>query len=130
MTRRLEPLDRIYELGSASVPFPFDIHMMISCDNAPSLETALHQKFSKQQVNKTNPRKEFFHTDIDSIVQAVREHHGDVSYRAEPEALQYHQSLTMPDEDRQYIEEVYDRFDDDPDNRVDGEPSPVMSGEP
>src|SRR5262249_14343424 len=64
MTRRLEPLERVYELGSASVPLPFDVHMMISCDDAPSLENALHRAFFRSRINKSNPRKEFFKTDI------------------------------------------------------------------
>ena len=59
MTRRLEPEERVNELSSASVPFPFDVHMMISCDDAPSLENALHREFHRQRVNKVNFRKEF-----------------------------------------------------------------------
>jgi multidrug efflux pump subunit AcrA (membrane-fusion protein) len=129
MTRRLEPIDRVKELGDASVPFPFDVHMMISCDNAPTLETALHQRFLKQQINKTNPRKEFFKTDIEAIVQVVREHHGEVEFTADAEALQYHQSLTMSDEDQQFIDDVFDRLEDDPDDQIDSEPAPVLSGD-
>ncbi len=83
MTRRLEPLDRIRELGDASVPFPFDIHMMISCQNAPALENALHKALVKQQLNKTNPKKEFFRSDIDTIVRLVKENHGEVEYVAD-----------------------------------------------
>src|SRR5699024_8520882 len=60
MTRRLEPMDRIAELSSASVPFPFDVHAMIFSDDAPALETILHQHFDAQRVNRINPRKEFF----------------------------------------------------------------------
>jgi len=113
MTRRLEPLERVKELGDSSVPFPFDVHMMISCDNAPTLETALHQSLFKQQVNRTNPRKEFFKTDIDSIVRIVHENHGEVEYVADAEALQYRQSLTMPDEDQQFIAHVFDELEDE-----------------
>lgn len=57
MTRRLEPKDRVRELGDASVPFEFDIHAMIFSDDAPTLKRALHRHFLKQQVNKVNPRK-------------------------------------------------------------------------
>jgi hypothetical protein len=121
MTRRLEPLERIRELGDASVPFPFDVHMMISTDDAPSLETALHKALYKRQVNKTNPRKEFFRTDIDSIVELVHENHGEVAYRADAEALEYRQSLSMPDEDQQFIEHVYEELDES-DEGVDGHP--------
>jgi len=113
MTRRLEPLDRVKELGDASVPFPFDVHMMISCEDAPSLENALHRKLLKQQVNKTNPRKEFFKADIYSIVETVRAHHGEVEYVADAEALQYRQSLTMSDDDQLFIEHVFDDLESD-----------------
>jgi DNA repair exonuclease SbcCD ATPase subunit len=112
MTRRLEPSDRIRELGDASVPFPFDVHMMISCANAPTLENALHKALVKHQLNKTNPRKEFFRTDIDTLVRLVKENHGEVEYIADAEALQYKQSLSMSDEDLEFIEEVYDEIGD------------------
>ncbi len=85
MTRREDPNHRILELGSASVPFPFDVHMMISSKNAPALETALHRKLFKLRINKTNPRKEFFKTDIASIYQVVKEHHGEIEYIADAE---------------------------------------------
>lgn len=55
-TRRLDPHDRVRELGSASVPFPFDVHMMISCEDAPTLEYALHRKLFKVRINKANPK--------------------------------------------------------------------------
>ena len=60
MTRRLEPVDRVKELGDASVPFPFDIHAMIFSENAPDLEKSLHNTFNNRRVNKINTRKEFF----------------------------------------------------------------------
>lgn len=113
MTRRLDPRDRIKELGDASVPFPFDVHMMIHCENAPSLENALHRALHKRRVNKANPRKEYFRAEIDEILELVRAHHGEVQYVADPEALEYRQSLTMSDEDAEFIEEVYDAADDD-----------------
>ena len=113
MTRRLEPQDRVRELSDASVPFPFDVHMMISCNDAPTLENALHQALRKCVVNKTNPRKEFFRTDIDTIAALVQQHHGEVDYVADPEALQYRQSLAMSDEDVDFIETVYDETEGD-----------------
>lgn len=113
MTRRLEPLDRIRELGDASVPFPFDVHMMISCTDAPALENALHRELHKLRLNRTNPRKEFFRTDLESIANIVRQHHGHVDYVAEPEALEYRQSLTISDQDADFIESVYDAADED-----------------
>lgn len=106
MTRRLEPMDRVKELGDASVPFPFDVHMMISCDNAPSLENALHREMHKQRLNKVNLRKEFFRVDFGSIQEVVKVHHGEVDYVADPAALQYRESLNMMDEDQELIEET------------------------
>lgn len=73
MTRRLDPLDRVKELGDASVPFPFDVHAMISCENAPELESQLHKRFDATRINKANGRKEFFRTSLDAIVKAVQE---------------------------------------------------------
>jgi hypothetical protein len=113
MTRRLEPNDRVRELGDASVPFPFDVHMMVSCDDAPSLENALHRALHKVRLNKLKPRKEYFKTDIETIRKIVEEHHGRVEYVADPEALEYRQSLTMSEEDAEYIESVYDALEDE-----------------
>lgn len=113
MTRRFEPLDRVRELGDASVPFPFDVHMMIRSNDAPSLETALHRKLHKLRLNKTNPRKEFFKVDIESIHRIVKEHHGEVEYVVDAEALQFRQSLMMPDEDQEFIEKVYDEVEEE-----------------
>ena len=67
MTRRLEPMDRIDELGDASVPFVFDVHALIFSDNAPELEAKLHEHFYQNRINKLNDRKEFFHADINEI---------------------------------------------------------------
>lgn len=60
MTRLLEPLDRVRELGDASVPFAFDVHAMMWSEDAPALERASHIEFAQAQMNKVNPRKEFF----------------------------------------------------------------------
>ncbi|SUQ58404.1 T5orf172 domain [Raoultella terrigena] len=98
MTRRLEPLDRVSELSGASVPFEFDVHAMISCDDAPALEYALHNKLSSERMNKVNLRKEFFKTDIDKIIQCVEDNHGKVEYVADPAALQYYRSLEIGEE--------------------------------
>lgn len=77
MTRRLEPTDRVKELGDASVPFAFDIHAMIYSDNAPELESSLHKIFVANQLNKVNPRKEFFKvplTDIRNQIDSMNVH--------------------------------------------------------
>ena len=60
MTRRMEPMDRVKELGDASVPFPFDLHAMMFSEDAPALEQALHDHFAERRVNLINPRKEFY----------------------------------------------------------------------
>ncbi len=119
MTRRLEPNDRIKELSSASVPFPYDVHMMISANDAPTLENTIHRALHKMRINKVNPRKEFFKSDIESIRQIVEEHRGEVQYVADPEALEYIQSLEMSDEDAEYIESVYDSLDEENETIVD-----------
>lgn len=71
MTRRLDPEERVSELGSASVPFPFDIHAMIYSEDAPGLESRLHAIFDKQRVNMVNPRKEFFRAPLSAIQSEV-----------------------------------------------------------
>ncbi|MDC0707070.1 DUF4041 domain-containing protein [Stigmatella sp. ncwal1] len=67
LTRRLEPLERIKELGDASVPFEFDVHSLIASEDAPALERELHKRFVRRQVNKVNPRKEFFRLTLQDI---------------------------------------------------------------
>jgi len=71
LTRRLEPLDRVKELGDASVPFSFDVHAMIYSDNAPALEASLHREFTHKRVNAVNKRKEFFRANLFEIKHAV-----------------------------------------------------------
>lgn len=95
MTRRLEPMQRVKELGDASVPFEFDVHAMISCDDAPALETKLHTELAKFQMNRVNPRKEFFKVHLDEIIRLVKENHGEIEYVVDPVALQYYQSLEL-----------------------------------
>jgi hypothetical protein len=119
MTRRLNPRERVIELGDASVPFPFDVHMMIHCDDAPALENALHRELHKKRVNKANPRKEFFRTEIEELVRLVREHHGEVQYVADAEAMEYRQSLSMSEEDAEFIEEVYEEVGEDAESMAD-----------
>lgn len=106
MTRRLEPMDRIKELGDASVPFPFDVHMMIACDNAPKMENALHVLFNNRRLNKINFRKEFFRVDLDDIRTAVEELHGKVEYVVDPVALEFRESINMTDEQFEMVTEI------------------------
>ena len=111
MTRRLEPLDRVKELGGASVPFPFDVHMMVSCDDAPKLENELHRQLHHARVNRVNLRKEFFRVDLSRIVEVVEENRGTVDYVADLEASEYEQSLSMDEEDYAFLSEEARRFD-------------------
>ncbi len=95
LTRRLEPLDRIKELGDASVPFPFDVHAMIYSENAPDLETKLHHQFHDAQVNKVNPRKEFFRVGIADIRATLDEAQIETHWTMKAEAAEYRESLAM-----------------------------------
>lgn len=92
MTRRLDPMDRIWELSDASVPFDFDVHAIIYTDDAPGLETELHQRFATRRVNVVNQRKEFFNVSIDDIAAVVRERCGDIELTLIAEAAEYLQS--------------------------------------
>jgi hypothetical protein len=87
--------------------------MMIATNDAPGLEYALHRKLHKFRVNKTNPRKEYFKIDLQTILQVVTEHHGEVQYVADAEALQFRQSLNMSEEDQEFIEDIYDKLEDE-----------------
>ncbi|MBU5469166.1 DUF4041 domain-containing protein [Falcatimonas sp. MSJ-15] len=96
MTRRLEPMDRIKELSSASVPFEFDVHAMIFSDNAPELETMLHHYFEKQSVNRVNLKKEFFHVTLDEIEKVVKENFNNtVVFTRIAKAEEYRQTLNI-----------------------------------
>ena len=96
MTRRLEPMDRVKELGDASVPFEFDVHAMIFSEDAPALESILHQTFKKYQVNKVNDRKEFFKVPLDEVEEVVKNNHNaTVIFTKVAEAHQYRESLKL-----------------------------------
>jgi len=98
LTRRLEPMDRVKELGDASVPFPFDVHAMIYTDDAPALETALHREFHSQRVNAVNIRKEFFSVDLEEIKDAVEKIAGvDAQFKMTALAEDYYESLRLSD---------------------------------
>jgi hypothetical protein len=95
MTRRIEPLDRVRELGDASVPFPFDVHALIFTEDAPSLENALHKRFNFRRVNFENMRKEFFRVSIEEIRDELYKIHQE-------EGLQADLRLTLVAEAKQY----------------------------
>jgi len=95
MTRRSEPQERIDELGSASVPFPFDIHGMIFSDDAVSLENKLHKILHGNRVNKINYRKEFFNIDINEIYDLVMSMEPSVEFKLTMLAEQYRQTQAI-----------------------------------
>jgi len=95
MTRRLEPLDRIRELGDASVPFEFDVHSLIYSEDAPKLERELHKKFLRLQMNKVNPRKEFFKVSLADIKNEIDKMNINAKWTITAEARQYKESLAI-----------------------------------
>ena len=95
LTRRLEPLDRVKELGDASVPFPFDVHAMMFSENAPALEHSLHKHFLTAQMNKVNPRKEFFRAPIKTIRGEVEKLGINAQWTMLAEARDYRETLAI-----------------------------------
>lgn len=95
LTRRLEPLDRIHELGDASVPFEFDVHAMMRSDDAPALERELHKRFIGNQVNKVNPRKEFFRVDLGAIRAQVDQLGLQVQWTLAAECREFRESQAL-----------------------------------
>ena len=83
MTRRIEPLDRVRELGDASVPFPFDVHALIFTEDAPSLENTLHKRFNLRRVNFENMKKEFFRVSIEEIRDELYKIHQEEGIHAD-----------------------------------------------
>ncbi len=92
VTRRLEPLERINELGDASVPFRFDIHALIFSDDAYALEYKLHERFKKQRINRVNSRKEFFSVPIEAMKMAITEEFKSAEFTTEAPAREFRQS--------------------------------------
>ena len=94
MTRRLEPMERIIELGGASVPFPFDLHAMLYSDNAPELESALHQLFVQRRLNMVNPRREFYRdVELEEIESFVKAKGLSAQFIKDAEAREYRETL-------------------------------------
>ena len=96
MTRRLDPQERVDELGDASVPFNFDVHAMIFTEDAPALENALHKAFENKKVNMINSRREFFNVSLEEIEEVVKANFDKtVDFIKIPPAEQYRESLKM-----------------------------------
>jgi hypothetical protein len=97
MTRRINPQDRVDELGDASVPFSFDVHSFIFSENAPDLEFKLHKQLNNKRINKVNLRKEFFNTSIDELEELVLSLEPSAEFNRTMLAEQYYQSMTITD---------------------------------
>lgn len=95
MTRRLDPQDRVNELGDASVPFKFDVHSFIFSEDAVSLENKMHKMLESKRVNKVNSRKEFFNISIDELEQIVNEIEPTAEFNKTMLAEEYRQSQSI-----------------------------------
>jgi hypothetical protein len=126
LTRRLNPLERVHELGSASVPFRFDVHAVIFSEDAVGLEAALHHEFAARRVNMVNPRREFFYVTAQEVRDVLHRMRGSLlDYTEAPMALEWRQSenvrrgrlpdaiASVPEDD---IVDVDDDDDDDDDD--------------
>lgn len=94
LTRRLDPLDRVRELGDASVPFTFDTHAIIYSDDAPTLERSLHAEFEPTRINAQNHRKEFFRASLEEVEAAVTRLAPEASFFRDIEAQEYRETLS------------------------------------
>ena len=112
MTRRLEPKDRIRELGDASVPFEFDVHAMIFSDDAPSLEKTLHRHFLRRQMNKVNPRKEFFRLGLSEIRTELESLGVETLWTMAAEAHEYRETIRIEQQiqENPVIEQQWTRY--------------------
>jgi hypothetical protein len=96
MTRRLEPMDRVHELGDASVPFKFDVHALVFSEDAVGLEADLHRALAAKRVNLVNMRREYFYATPDEVRGLLEQRHGQLLRFGEmPEAVEWHQSATI-----------------------------------
>jgi hypothetical protein len=114
MTRRLDPMDRVWELGDASVPFEFDIHALISSDDAPGLEGKLHNEMAVARINKVNLRKEFFRLTVAEVRSAIDALGVKAEWTMAAKAQEYRESLALdesfkkdPDARRRWLAEYH-----------------------
>ncbi|MBE2295879.1 MAG: DUF4041 domain-containing protein [Phycisphaerales bacterium] len=128
MTRRLEPLDRVRELGDASVPFSFDVHAMIWSQDAPALENALHKHFLHAQVNKVNPRKEFFQLSLADLRKHIETLGIEASWTMAAMAAEYRESLAIEQRLRENPVAAKEWLRHQLDYHVDEEPSVEVGG--
>lgn len=106
MTRRLEPMDRVRELGDASVPFYFDVHAMIYSKNAPELENLLHKEFHNNRVNKVNDKREFFRVELSKIEKVVKNYGLDIEFTKIALAEQYRETISIEQQMKNKINET------------------------
>lgn len=99
MTRRLDPNDRVRELGDASVPFRFDVHALFFSEDAVGIEAKLHERLADRRVNRVNLRREFFYATPSEVKEHLAELTGELlSYEEMAEALEFHQSINQASE--------------------------------
>ena len=110
MTRRMDPQERVDELGSASVPFKFDVHSFIFSDDAVGLENKLHTILNDKRVNKVNMRKEFFYSTLDELEALVNELDPTAEFNKTMLAEEFRQSQST---DTPYTSDLSDDSDDD-----------------
>ena len=103
MTRRLNPQDRVDELGDASVPFVFDVHSFIFSDDAVGLEQKLHNILNDKRTNKINFRKEFFNVSIDELEELVQEIEPTAEFNRTMVAEQYRQTISINEENKENV---------------------------
>ena len=114
MTRRLEPKERIDELGGASVPFSFDIHAMLYSDNAPELENALHQLFEERRLNMMNPRREFYRdVELEEVEAFVKTKGLSAQFSKYPEAREYRETLARREQRLSSASKEPEKFSED-----------------
>ena len=120
MTRRLDPLDRVWELGDASVPFEFDIHALIPSDDAPGLENKLHNEMAIARINKVNLRKEFFRLTVSDVRTALDSMGVKAEWTMAAKAQEYRESLALdetfksdPEARRRWLAEYHGEVLDD-----------------
>ena len=111
MTRRLDPQERVNELGSASVPFKFDVHSFIFSENAVELEKTLHKRLNDKRVNKVNLRKEFFYSTVDELEELVNELDPTAVFNKTMLAEEYNQTTSVSS--NEYGIEDEDDLDDE-----------------
>jgi hypothetical protein len=95
MTRRLEPMDRVKELGDASVPFSFDVHALVYSDNAPDLEYKIHKQLAEKRINLINNRREFFKVELTEVEDLFVKQGHPITLTKLAEAKEYRETIAI-----------------------------------